>query len=55
MLSALLCASGALLFRQAKCAQGKVLFTRYEWPIFAAVLLTAVLAGYGLYAGQLSL
>jgi len=41
MLSALLCASGALLFRQAKCAQGKVLFTRYEWPIFAAVLLTA--------------
>lgn len=41
MLSALLCASGALLFRQAKCEQGKVLFTRYEWPIFAAVLLTA--------------
>ena len=55
MLSALLCASGALLFRQAKCEQGKVLFTRYEWPIFAAVLLTAVLAGYGLYAGHLSL
>ena len=55
LLSALLYAPGALLFRQAKREQGQVLFTRYEWPIFAAVLLTAVLAGYGLYAGHLSL
>lgn len=55
LLSALLYAPGVLLFRQAKREQGQVLFTRYEWPIFAAVLLTAVLAGYGLYAGHLTL
>ncbi|WP_457790423.1 arginine-ornithine antiporter [Pseudomonas sp. PL-6] len=55
LLSALLYAPGALLFLKAKREQGQMLFTRFEWPIFAAVVLTAALAGYGLYAGHLSL
>jgi arginine:ornithine antiporter/lysine permease len=55
LLSALLYAPGALLFLKAKGEQGQALFTHYEWPIFASVLLTAVLAGYGLYAGHLGL
>lgn len=55
LLSALLYAPGVLLFAKAKSESGQRLFTRYEWPIFAAVLLTAVLAGYGLYAGHLTL
>lgn len=37
---------------RAKRERGQALFTRYEWPIFAAVLLSAV---YGLYAGHLTL
>nr|WP_306275921.1 hypothetical protein [Pseudomonas oleovorans] len=34
---------------------GQVLFSGYEWLIFAAVLVTALLAGYRLYGGHLSL
>ncbi|MFV3386462.1 hypothetical protein ACNFCJ_13685 [Pseudomonas sp. NY15364] len=34
---------------------GQLLFSGYEWLIFAAVLVTALPAGYGLYGGHLSL
>lgn len=55
LLSALLYAPGVLLFHRAKRELGQVLFSGYEWLIFAAVLVTALLAGYGLYGGHLSL
>ncbi len=55
LLSALLYAPGVLLFRRAKRELGQALFRPHEWLIFSAVLLTAVVAGYGLYAGHLTL
>lgn len=55
LLSALLYAPGVLLFYKAKRELRQPLFRFYEWLIFSAVLLTALLAGYALYRGHLSL
>ncbi|EIK95363.1 arginine/ornithine antiporter [Pseudomonas sp. M47T1] len=55
LLSALLYAPGVVLFAKAKREQGQPLFTGWEKLIFAAVLLGAALAAYGLYSGALTL
>ncbi|TBU77050.1 arginine-ornithine antiporter [Phytopseudomonas daroniae] len=55
LLSALLYAPGVLFFAKAKRELGQPLFTTLEKPIFAAVLIAALFAGYGLYSGFLSL
>ncbi|MNP08869.1 Arginine/ornithine antiporter [compost metagenome] len=55
LLSALLYAPGVILFARAKHEQGQALFTTWEKLIFAAVLVGAGLAAYGLYSGVLSL
>nr|NLU59209.1 hypothetical protein [Pseudomonas sp. BIGb0427] len=44
-----------ILFARAKHEQGQALFTTWEKLIFAAVLVGAGLAAYGLYSGMLSL
>lgn len=55
LLSALLYAPGVILFAKAKREQGQPLFTGWEKLIFAAVLVGAGLAAYGLYSGVLAL
>ena len=55
LLSALLYAPGVVLFAQAKREQGEPLFTPIEKLIFAAVIIGAALAAYGLYSGVLRL
>ncbi|OPA85819.1 arginine-ornithine antiporter [Pseudomonas fluorescens] len=55
LLSALLYAPGAILFAMAKHELGKPIFTPVEKLIFAAVVIGALVAAYGLYAGFLTL
>ena len=55
LLSALLYAPGAILFAMAKRELGKPIFTNVEKLIFAAVVIGALVAAYGLYAGFLTL
>ncbi|MGY1449485.1 arginine-ornithine antiporter [Pseudomonas chlororaphis] len=55
LLSALLYAPGAILFAKAKRELGKPIFTNVEKLIFAAVVIGALLAAYGLYDGFLTL
>ncbi|MBP5078716.1 arginine-ornithine antiporter [Pseudomonas chlororaphis] len=55
LLSALLYAPGAILFAKAKLELGKPIFTNVEKLIFAAVVIGALLAAYGLYDGFLTL
>ncbi|WP_339906342.1 arginine-ornithine antiporter [Pseudomonas guineae] len=55
LLSALLYAPGAILFAKAKSEMGEPVFTHIEKLIFAAVLLGALFAAYGLYAGFLAI
>ena len=55
LLSALLYAPGAILFAKAKRELGKPIFTNVEKLIFAAVVIGAFVAGYGLYSGFLTL
>ncbi|RON51145.1 arginine-ornithine antiporter [Pseudomonas frederiksbergensis] len=55
LLSALLYAPGAILFAKAKIEVGKPVFTTVEKLIFAAVVVGALIAAYGLYAGFLTL
>jgi arginine:ornithine antiporter/lysine permease len=55
LLSALLYAPGAILFAKAKRELGQPVFTTVEKMIFAVVLIGALIAGYGLYSGFLSL
>ncbi|WAJ38685.1 arginine-ornithine antiporter [Pseudomonas sp. GOM7] len=55
LLSALLYAPGAILFAKAKHELGQTIFTGIEKLIFAAVLIGAAIAAYGLYDGFLSL
>ncbi|TBW59528.1 arginine-ornithine antiporter [Marinobacter halodurans] len=55
LLSALLYAPGALFFAKAKREQNQSVFTSLEKLIFAVVVVGAVIAAYGLYAGFLSL
>ncbi|MCU7650463.1 arginine-ornithine antiporter [Pseudomonas piscis] len=55
LLSALLYAPGAVLFAKAKMELHKPVFTSVEKLIFAAVLLGAAAAAYGLYDGFLTL
>ncbi|WP_213941143.1 arginine-ornithine antiporter [Pseudomonas sp. dw_612] len=55
LLSALLYAPGAILFAKAKIEVGKQVFTNVEKLIFAAVVVGALIAAYGLYAGFLTL
>ncbi|ANF87999.1 arginine-ornithine antiporter [Pseudomonas sp. M5A4_2d] len=55
LLSALLYAPGAILFAKAKHELGKPIFTNVEKLIFAAVVVGALVAAYGLYAGFLTL
>jgi arginine:ornithine antiporter/lysine permease len=55
LLSALLYAPGAILFARAKRENGEAVFTRWEKPIFVAIAIAAVIAGYGLYRGFLTL
>ncbi|MFQ6594027.1 MULTISPECIES: arginine-ornithine antiporter [Pseudomonas] len=55
LLSALLYAPGAILFAKAKHELGKPIFTNVEKLIFAAVVIGALLAAYGLYDGFLTL
>ena len=55
LLSALLYAPGAILFAKAKLELGKPIFTNVEKLIFAAVVLGALVAAYGLYDGFLTL
>ena len=55
LLSALLYAPGALLFAKAKHERDEPVFTTVEKLIFAAVVIGAGIAAYGLYDGFLSL
>ncbi|AKN29025.1 arginine-ornithine antiporter [Stutzerimonas stutzeri] len=55
LLSALLYAPGALFFAKAKRELGQPVFSGIEKLIFAAVLIGAAIAAYGLYDGFLSL
>jgi arginine:ornithine antiporter / lysine permease len=55
LLSALLYAPGVVLFALAKREVGKPVFTTIEKFVFAAVLLGALIAAFGLYKGFLSL
>ena len=55
LLSALLYAPGVILFAKAKHELGKPIFTNVEKLIFAAVVIGAVVAAYGLYDGFLTL
>lgn len=55
LLSALLYAPGALLFAKAKREAGQPVFTLIEKLIFAAVLIGALVAAFGLYKGYLTL
>ncbi|MPR01751.1 arginine-ornithine antiporter [Pseudomonas sp. MAFF 212408] len=55
LLSALLYAPGAILFAMAKRELGKPIFTTLEKLIFGAVVIGALVAAYGLYAGFLTL
>jgi arginine:ornithine antiporter/lysine permease len=55
LLSALIYAPGAILFAKAKRELGQPVFTGLEKLIFAAVLIGAAIAAYGLYDGFLSL
>ena len=55
LLSALLYAPGIFFFAKAKREQGEVLFKAWEKVIFAAVLIAALGAAYGLYSGALTL
>ncbi|SDI37183.1 arginine-ornithine antiporter [Pseudomonas panipatensis] len=55
LLSALLYAPGAILFAKAKHEVGQPVFTNVEKLIFAAVVIGAVIAAYGLYDGFLTL
>ncbi|MBB2496871.1 arginine-ornithine antiporter [Aquipseudomonas ullengensis] len=55
LLSALLYAPGAILFAKAKREMNQPIFTTVEKLIFAAVVIGALVAGYGLYSGFLTL
>ncbi|AFK70595.1 arginine-ornithine antiporter [Pseudomonas putida] len=55
LLSALLYAPGAILFAKAKREVGKPVFTNVENLIFAAVVIGALVAAFGLYDGFLTL
>ena len=55
LLSALLYAPGAILFAKAKLESGQQIFTTIEKVIFAAVVIGALVAAYGLYDGFLTL
>jgi len=55
LLSALLYAPGAILFAKAKREVGQPVFTNVEKLIFAAVVIGALVAAYGLYDGFLTL
>ncbi|SDB95015.1 arginine-ornithine antiporter [Paraburkholderia lycopersici] len=55
LLSALLYAPGVVLFARAKRESGQPVFTPIEKLVFAAVLLGALLAAFGLYKGFLTL
>lgn len=55
LLSALLYAPGAILFAKAKRELNQPIFTTVEKLIFATVVIGAVIAGYGLYSGFLTL
>ncbi|MCH4874047.1 MULTISPECIES: arginine-ornithine antiporter [Pseudomonas] len=55
LLSALLYAPGAILFAKAKRESGQPVFTNIEKVIFAAVVIGALIAAYGLYDGFLTL
>ncbi|MFO3724130.1 arginine-ornithine antiporter [Pseudomonas sp. HLMP] len=55
LLSALLYAPGAILFAKAKREVGQPIFTPVEKLIFAAVVVGALVAAYGLYDGFLTL
>jgi arginine:ornithine antiporter/lysine permease len=55
LLSALLYAPGAILFAKAKFEVDKPVFTNVEKLIFAAVVVGALVAAYGLYDGFLTL
>lgn len=54
-MSALLYAPGAILFAKAKHEVGQPIFTGIEKLIFAAVVIGALVAAYGLYDGFLTL
>ncbi|HDS1746238.1 MULTISPECIES: arginine-ornithine antiporter [Pseudomonas] len=55
LLSALLYAPGVILFAKAKREIGQPIFTNVEKLIFAAVVIGALVAAYGLYDGFLTL
>ncbi|WP_447786840.1 arginine-ornithine antiporter [Pseudomonas germanica] len=55
LLSALLYAPGAILFAKAKLELKQAIFTNVEKLIFAAVVVGALVAAYGLYDGFLTL
>ncbi|WP_044873081.1 arginine-ornithine antiporter [Pseudomonas sp. LFM046] len=55
LLSALLYAPGVILFAKAKREVGQPVFTHVEKLIFAAVVIGAIVAAYGLYDGFLTL
>lgn len=55
LLSALLYAPGVILFAKAKRESGQPVFSTVEKLIFAAVVMGALVAAYGLYDGFLTL
>ena len=55
MLSALLYAPGTLLFVIARREQSKLVFTRFEWLLFSAIVVAAICGLYGLASGDISI
>lgn len=55
LLSALLYAPGAILFARARREAGQSIFTHIEKWVFAAVVVGALVAAFGLYDGVLTL
>ena len=55
LLSALLYAPGAILFAKARKEVGQPVFTNVEKLVFAAVVIAAIVAAWGLYGGFLTL
>lgn len=55
LLSALLYAPGALLYAMAKRQRGERVFNVWEWLLLAALIVLAVVGGYALATGGLSL
>ena len=55
MLSFLIYAPGTLLYLKTRTEQGKQVFTKAEWIVFAVFVVGAVYALFGLITGYISI